>query len=73
MYRLNLIAVVTIIAAVSLVVGMASPMAAAFAQDKMTMNMDDNMSSIGNATGDGNSTLMSETESLPTAGETALK
>jgi hypothetical protein len=73
MYRLNLIAVVTIIAAVSLVVGMASPMAAAFAQDNMTMNMDDNMSSMGNVTGDGNSTLMSETESLPTAGETALK
>ena len=73
MYKLNLIAVVTILAVFSLVVGMASP-AAAFAQDNMTMNMD-NMSSMGNMTG-GNATSMAgnmtETESLTTAGETGV-
>ncbi len=74
MYKLNLIAVVSIIAAVSLVGGMASPAIAAFAQqDNMTMNMDDNMSSMGNMT-TGNATSMAgnmtETESLPSAGET---
>ncbi len=60
--------------------GMASP--AAFAQhENMTMTMDDNMSSMGNMTG-GNATSMmgdnatsmagnmTETESLPSAGET---
>ena len=65
MYKLNLIAIVSIVAAVSLVVGMASP--AAFAQDNMTMNMD-------NMTGSGNATSMAgnitETESPPSAGET---
>ncbi|MEJ7641262.1 MAG: hypothetical protein WKF36_03605 [Candidatus Nitrosocosmicus sp.] len=50
MYKLNLIAIVSIVAAVSFVVGMSSP--AAFAQDNMTMNMDDNMSSMGGMTGD---------------------
>ncbi len=62
MYKLNLIAIVSIVAAVSFVVGMSSP--AAFAQDNMTMNMDDNMSSMGGMTG-GNSTttttMMNET------------
>lgn len=58
MYKLNLIAIVGIVAAVSLVVGMASPAAAAFAaqHENMTMTMD-NMSSIGNMTG-GNATSM---------------
>jgi hypothetical protein len=71
MYKLNLITVVTIVAAVSLVVGMASPVA--FAQDNMTMNMDDNMSSTGNMTGGGgNATSMAETESMTTAGETGF-
>ena len=49
MYKLNLIAIVSIVAAVSFVVGMASP--AAFAQDNMTMNMD-NMTSMGGMSGD---------------------
>ncbi len=70
MYKLKLIAVVTIVAAVSLIVGMASPIAA-FAQDNMTINMDDNMTSMGNMTG-GNATSMTETESLPTADETGV-
>jgi hypothetical protein len=49
MYKLNLIAIVSIVAAVSFVVGMTAP--AAFAQgDNMTMDMD-----IGNMTG-GNAT-----------------
>jgi hypothetical protein len=68
MNKLNLIAVASIVAAVSFVVGMASPIAA-FAQDNMTMNMDDNMSSMGNMTS-GNATSMTETESLPSANET---
>ena len=70
MHRLNLIAIIGILAAVSLVVGMASPLA--FAQDNMTMTMDDNMSSIGNLTNGGNATSMAETESLPSAGETGV-
>ena len=70
MYKLKLIAVVTIVATVSLIVGMASPIAA-FAQDNMTINMDDNMTSMGNMTG-GNATSMTETESLPTADETGV-
>jgi len=81
MYKLNFIAIVGILAAVSLAVGMASP--AAFAtlvmatpmglEDNMTINMG-NMSSMGNMTGGGNATSMTgnmtETESLPSAGET---
>ncbi len=66
MYNLNLIAVVSIVAAVSLIVGMASP-AAAFAQiltEQTGVNM----------TGGGNSTSMAgnttESEGLPSAGET---
>ena len=70
MNKLNLIAVASIVAAVSLVVGMASPIVA-FAQDNMTMNMDDNMSSMGNMTG-GNATSMTETESLPSANQTGV-
>ncbi len=69
MYKLNLIAIVSIVAVVSLVVEMASP-AIAFAQDNKTMSMDDNMTSMGNMTGGGNSTLMAETENITTAGET---
>ena len=68
MYKLKLIAVVTIVATVSLIAGMASPIAA-LAQDNMTINMDDNMTSMGNMTG-GNATSMTETESLPTANQT---
>ncbi|MEJ7642917.1 MAG: hypothetical protein WKF36_12100, partial [Candidatus Nitrosocosmicus sp.] len=45
MYKLNLIAIVSIIAAISFVVGMTAPMA--FAQENMTMDngtmMNDNM------------------------------
>ncbi len=77
MYNLNLIAVVSIVAAVSLAVGMASPAIAAFAQqDNMTMNMG-NMSSMGNMTGGGNATSMTgnmtESESVPSAGETGYR
>ena len=69
MYKLNLVTIVSIVAAVSLVVGMASP-SLAFAQDNMSMV---NMSSTGNMTGGGgNATSMAETESLPSAGETGL-
>lgn len=71
MYKLNIVTIVSIVAAVSLVVGMAAP-TIAFAQDNMTMNMDNN-SSMGNMTG-GNATSMAgnltETENLPSAGET---
>ena len=60
MHKLNLIAVVTIVAAVSLVVGMASPIAVAFADDNSaTMNMD-NMALMGGTTG-GNSTTSTTT------------
>ncbi len=59
MYKLNLIAVVGIVAAVSLVVGMASP-AVAFADDhNATMSMD-NMALMGGTTG-GNSTTSTTT------------
>ncbi len=76
MYRLNLIAVVTIVAAVSLVVGMASPALAFAAQhENITMTMD-NTSSMGNMTGGANATSMAgnmtETESMTTAGETGF-
>jgi hypothetical protein len=70
MYKLNLFAILNIVAAVSLVVGMISPAAVAFAQDNMAMTMDDKMISMGNMTGGGNTTSMTETESLPSAGET---
>ena len=74
MYKLNLIAVITILAAVSLVVPMASPAIAIAAQHKnMTvMNMDKNMSSMGNMTGGDNETSITETESLPSANETGI-
>ncbi len=73
MSRLNLIAVLTVVAAVSLVVGMTAPVAVAFAaqHENMTMTMD-NASSMGNMTGGGNATSMAETESLPSAGETGV-
>ena len=57
MYKLNLIAIVSIVAAVSFVVGMASPAAFAAQHENMTMTMDDNMSSMGNMSG-GNATMM---------------
>lgn len=73
MYKLNLFAVVSIVATVSLVVGITAP--AALAQDNMTMTMDDNMSSMGNMTG-GNTTSMAgnmtETDNLTIAEETGL-
>ncbi len=69
MYKLNLIAIAGIVAAVSLVVGMASPAVAFAAQhENMTMTMD-NMSSMGNMTV-GNATSMAgnmiETDDLAT-------
>ena len=65
MYKLNLIAIVGIVAAVSsLVVGMASPVAFAAQHEGMTMNMDNNMSSMGNMTG-GNATSMMGGDSTP--------
>jgi Spy/CpxP family protein refolding chaperone len=80
MYKLNFITVVSIIAAFSVVLGTASPIAvAAFAaqHENMTMNMGNNMSSMmGNMTGGGNATSMAgnmtESENLTTAGETAF-
>ena len=72
MNKLNIIAVGNIVVAVSLIVGMTTP-AAAFAQDNLTMTLDDNMSPMGNMTS-GNATSMTgnmtETESLLSAGET---
>ncbi len=74
MYKLNLIAIVGIVTAFSLVVGMASPIAFA-AHENMTMNMGNNMSSMGNMTG-GNATSMAgnmtEAESLPSANQTGV-
>ena len=55
MYKLNLIAIVSIVAAVSFVVGMTSP--AAFAAQHASMNTTDNMGLMGNMTG-GNATPM---------------
>ncbi len=73
MYKLNLIAIVGIVTAFSLVVGMVSPAVAFAAQhENMTMNMGNNMSSMGNMTGGGNTTSMAETERLTTAGETGV-
>ena len=70
MYKLNLIAVVGIVAAVSLVVGMASPLAFAANHENTTTTM-------GNMTGGGNATSMAgnmtETESMTTAGETGYE
>ena len=63
MYKLNLIAIVGIIAGVSFVVGMTSP--AAFAQDNMTMTMGDNMSSMGNMSGGNATTTMMNGTSTP--------
>lgn len=77
MYKLNLIAIVGIVVAVSLVVGMAAP--AAFATqgimttpmgDNTTTTMGNNTSSTGNVTGGSNATSMAETESLPSANQT---
>ena len=65
MYKLNLITVVTIVAAVSLVVGMASPLAFAANHENTTTTMGNMTGGGGNAT-----TSMAETESLPSAGET---
>ena len=55
MYKLNLIAIVSIVAAVSFVVGMTAP--AAFAAQHASMNTTDNMGLMGNMTG-GNATSM---------------
>ena len=71
MNKFNFIVIVNIVASVSLLVGMTT--LAAFAQDNMTMTINDNISLFGNMTG-GNATSlienMTETESLPSAGET---
>jgi hypothetical protein len=72
MYKLIFIAVVGIVAAVSFVVGMASPIVA-FARDNTATTMDYNMSSAGYMTGGGNATTsMPETENLPSARETGV-
>ena len=57
MYKLNFIAVVSIVAAVSFVIGMTAP--SVFAQDNLTMSMD-NMSSMGNMTGGNASSMMGD-------------
>ena len=74
MYKLNLIAVITIVVTVSLVVTMASPAIAFAAQhENMTMiNMDNNVGSMGNMTGGDNETSITETESLLSANETGI-
>ena len=84
MYKSNLIVIVGIVAAVSLVVGMTAPAIAFAAQhESMTMNMD-NMSSMGNMTGGNGTSMMgdnatsmagnmTETESLTSAGETGYR
>jgi hypothetical protein len=54
MYKLNLIAIVSIVAAVSFVVGMSAP--AAFAAQHASINTTDNMGLMGNMTG-GNATM----------------
>ena len=56
MYKLNLITIVSIVAAVSFVVGMTAP-AIAFAAQHASMNTTDNMGLMGNMTG-GNATPM---------------
>ena len=71
MYKFNLIAIVGIVAAVSLVVvGMASPLAFAANHENTTTTM-------GNMTGGGNATSttgnMTETENITTAGETGYE
>ena len=43
-----------------------------FAQADLTMNMDDNASSMGDPDTSGNATSMTETESLPSANETGV-
>ncbi len=53
MYKLNLIAIVSIVAAVSFVVGMTTP--GVFAAQHASMNTTDNMGLMGNMTG-GNAT-----------------
>ncbi len=77
MYKLNLIAVVSIVAAVSLAVeGMASPIAFAAQHETMSMTRDDNMSSMGNMTGDNATSMagnMTESENITTAGETGYR
>ena len=74
MYKLNLIAVVTIVAAFSLVVGIASPAVAFAAQhENMTMTMDNSM---GTGTGENTTSMagnMTESESMTTAGETGYE
>ena len=65
MYKLNFIAIVGIVAAVYLAVGMASPLAFAANHENTTTTM-------GNMTGGGNATSMAETESLTTASETGV-
>jgi len=70
MYKLNLIAIVSIVAAVSFVVGMASP-AAAFAAQHASMNTTDNMGLMGNMTGDNpTTTTMMNVTSAPNDNQT---
>ena len=70
MYKLNLIAIVSIVAAVSLVAGMASPLAFAANHENTTTTMV-NMTDGGNATSMAEN--MTEIESMTTAGETGYE
>ena len=70
MYKLNLIAIVSIVAAFSLVVGIASPLAFAANHENTTTTMG-NMTDGGNATSMAGN--MTETESMTTAGETGYE
>ncbi len=64
MYKLNFIAIVSIVAAVSFVVGMTAP--AAFAQENMTMNMDNStMSNMSSSMGNGNMTMNMDNTTMP--------
>ena len=72
MYKLNLIAIVSIVAAVSFVVGMTAP--AAFAQDNLTMALTNtsNMNNTGIQSGVGVNGSVSMNETLPTEGGSTL-
>ena len=73
MYKLNLIAIVSIVAAVSFVVGMASP--AAFAQENLTQKFltnSSNLNNTGSQSGVGVNTTVTMNQTLPTEGGSTL-
>ena len=72
MYKLNLIAIVSIVAAVSFVVGMTAP--AAFAQESLTGNLTNttNLNNTGSESGVGVNGSVSMNETLPTEGGSTL-